>query len=177
MNKPFGIALLSLTMIGPVSAAPGTLSIKNLSSAAIEDNPVCYDSTSGQLGNCPTYSDKIEIAVNCSTLSIQDAIDVAPAAGWVQLNITGTCNENVQLLGSQTTLQGSAGAKMVGQAANKASVEVYGGANNIYIRDLSISDGAGDGLTALHGSYVSLEDSIIQNNAGGSGVKAGFGAV
>lgn len=157
-------------------AAPGTLSIKNLPSSIVEDNPVCFDGSSGQLGNCPTYGTILEIPVNCATQTIQDTINDAKPYGWIQLNITGVCNEDILLTRSRVILQGAdASAEVVGQTLDPTLV-IVSGANNIYIRDMKIS-GVGDGVLAFWGATVRIEDSTIQPDPGYSGVIAGYGSV
>ena len=157
-------------------AAPGTLSIKNLPSSTVEDKPVCFDDSSGQLGNCPTYDTIVEIPVNCSSQTIQDAIYDAIPYSWIQLNITGVCNEDVYLTRSRVVVQGAdASAEIVGQTS-EPTLGVFNGANNVHIRDMKIS-GPGEGVAAIRGAVVSIKDSTIQPDSGYIGVLATYGSV
>ena len=157
-------------------AAPGTLSIKNLPSSSVEEKFVCFDDASGQLGNCPAYDTIVEIPVNCNSQTIQDAIYDAIPHGWIQLNITGVCNEDVYLSRSRVVLKGAdASAEIVGQTS-EPTLGVFNGANNIHIRDMKIS-GAGNGVVAIRGGVVSITGSTIQPDSGYYGVIATYGSV
>lgn len=174
MNSKVVLAAI-LASVGSVSAAPGEFTIQALPQSAARDLPVCYDLSSGTLGNCPGSSSIHHIAVDCSSESIMDALDEVPAFGWVQLDISGTCTENVTLSRNQTILQGGVGASIEGQTAGQGAITVTGGANNVAVNSLGIENGAGHGLVVLHGASVLAQGLTVQNNAG-IGIKVGLGS-
>jgi len=76
----------------------------------VNDNFSNLDGRVTELENATTNPNVVD--VDCSTDSITDALNNAPAAGQLTVNISGSCNETVIITRSNTSLVGAEGASI-----------------------------------------------------------------
>lgn len=102
----------------------------------------------------------IALTVDCSTDSLQDAIDSASPGVSVTITVNGTCNEDIYINRDRVTLLDGSSGKIVGQTADEAAVTVDG-ANNIQIVGLTIesSQTSGNGVFVSTNGDLTLGDS------------------
>lgn len=102
----------------------------------------------------------IALTVDCSTDSLQDAIDSASPGVSVTITVNGTCNEDIYINRDRVTLLDGSSGKIVGQTAYEAAVTVDG-ANNVQIVGLTIesSQTDGNGVSVSNNGNLTLGDS------------------
>ncbi len=96
------------------------------------------------------------VEVNCVDNSISGALAQARPGGMFVVTVTGTCTENVTITRDDVLLQGGSGA-VVGQIT-------VDGARRVVIHGLTVS-GPGNGIEARRNAVVTVESSLIENNA------------
>lgn len=146
---------------------PSTITITNLTIADEEGLLVCFNGGTGKLGKCRTEFDGI--TVNCDLgESINMALGAkATAAAYLQVLVSGTCNENLWLQRAYKTLLigTDTGATIVGQSAGTATVGV--GGSRVGLTNLTIINGeSGPGVFVAPSGLLELRESVIQSSAG-----------
>lgn len=125
------------------------------------------------------------VSIDCSSASLQAAIDNAKPGDTV--TVSGTCNENVRIPEqfAKITLDGGKAATINGPDPNRHSIEVRG--RGITVKGFTVTGGrsgiavgwggsalidgntiqntGAHGLTVHHGSSVSIINNVIQRNA------------
>ena len=123
------------------AAELGTMTIQNLPVSAEENRVVCYDSVSGKLGNCPGRETSIAVDCNIPGASIKDAIEKATTTAGVALtvNISGTCNETLEIERPNTQLLGDGTATIVGQNTSLGAITVI--TSPVEMENLAVAGG------------------------------------
>ena len=110
--------------------------------------------------------------------TIAEALSNAPAAGEYTINITGTCEENIQIERNHLTLVGDGTAKILGVTPNPhpGNAVVYVSASAIIgFRGLTIEGAAGDatemrGILVDDGSAAIMFEDVLVHKVNGVGV-------
>jgi hypothetical protein len=160
------ILLVGWGMSGALLAAVNTMTIANLPSSGLEDQPLCFNSLTGKMGKCSNYS---EIPVDCSSgEKLQDAINALQPSGRRVLVITGECAEDIYLHRDNTVFRSA-------DPLNRANIKTQTKQINIFrskdvsFEDITISNGFG-GIAMFDQSLVDLNGVEITGNTVMGGV-------
>ena len=116
------------------------------------------------------------VNVNCGLpgQTIAGALRRQVVGGGLVVNITGTCNEHVDIFRDDVILRGAApGATIHGPTTNDQTVFIDG-ARRVHLQDLTITGGS-DGVSGVRGASFFLEH-VIVDGAARLGVVASYGA-
>jgi hypothetical protein len=91
---------------------------------------------------------------------------LAKASGAIEIQVSGTCNENVLITSDDVTIAGRPGATLTAPGTDfYGAVIAVDGARRFAVRDLTVSDGAGSGINVSRGASAALERVTCTNNA------------
>jgi parallel beta-helix repeat protein len=112
----------------------------------------------------------LTIKVKCDKgQSVQSVLD--SLTGPATIEVTGTCNENVDILKDDVTIQGGT---FVGPDPDQSTIAING-ARRVSITGATIR-GVGNGVFVYQGGSVTIENCIIRDHAR-RGIHANFGAL
>ena len=105
------------------------------------------------------------INVNCPMKSLQTAVDRANPGDT--LNVSGTCNELIVVGTDGVTIDGGGAATIDGDTpapvgGTKALLRVF--ASDVTIRDITVQDSPGIGITIRRSGSATIRGTIVQNN-------------
>jgi len=99
--------------------------------------------------------------VNCPGQSLQTAVDAAKPGDII--NVTGTCNEALNVKTDDLTLDGLGSAIIDGTALDQVVITITG-AVRVVIRNLTVQNGS-DGILATRQAHVTLAELVAQGNS------------
>ena len=103
------------------------------------------------------------VDVNCSSQSLQTAINTNPAE--TTFNVTGTCNENITFWEMKEGITINGGGTAIIHGTDTANPTVYVWAQGVRITAVTITGGY-DGIIVLRGGTATIDNHLLKGGYG-----------